>query len=410
LRPTKVILREFLSYCFEKSPAENYILVLSGHGSGAVGDFLGGDIPTSRLGIRDLSDVFKSVRKQLKYSNGKEKIDILGMDSCLMSMAEVANQVHEYVDFMVGAEGFERNTGWPYGRLLELLMARPQPLNIAARDLAKVIVKDYTEYYENYTLGDLSTDLSAVSLAELSENLIPRLRTLASVMKKKIEEVKRPYPNPARDAILLSHWEAQSYKDEQYTDLWDFCDLLARRCAVFDEYGKITKVLIDAELADACLKVRDATYQKPDEGVVKLSGYCGSAFQYSRGLSVFFPWAEMKDAAGKSDLDAYQKLQFAGEAGWHDFLTTYLEQTQRLPRDTGEKPSKLLKTSRLDQRPGIYTTLALAGRDAPPIDRDAPPIDRNNPLGDKAKIGCMKNPAVDWYPCDLITEELTKAK
>jgi hypothetical protein len=434
LRPTKEILQDFLTYClygskeegFYGSKAENYMLILSGHGSGAVGDFLGGNNPTSRLSIRDLPEVFKSFTEQLKDVNGKSKIDVLGMDSCLMSMAEVAYEVHKYVDFMVGAEGFERNSGWPYARLLELLMASKQPLSLPADQMAEAIVRDYTEYYENYTLADLSTDLSAVNLAKLREKVIPNLRRLARKMKEKIEEHKKPSPNPVRDAILLSHWEAQSYKDEQYTDLWDFCDLLAHRCAVYKN-GKITGDGIAPDLARECEEVRDAIYvEQSDQGAVTLSAYCGAAFQFSHGLSVFFPWADMKDAEGTSDLDAYKKLKFASEeaADWHGFLKTYLAETQRLPRGEGVKSRRLRKISRLNERAGIFTTLALkenapadrenapADRENAPADRENAPADRENApadrflaLADKPKIGCMKNPAVDWYPCDFILAE-----
>ena len=31
-----------------------------------------------------------------------------------------------------------------------------------------------------------------------------------------------------RDLVILAHWRAQSYKFEQYTDLWDFCEELRR--------------------------------------------------------------------------------------------------------------------------------------------------------------------------------------
>jgi cysteine peptidase C11 family protein len=413
LRPTSQILAEFLIDCFKKSDSESYMVILSGHGSGAVGDFLGGDTPTSRLGIRDLSAVFESVKKELGGSfNKKERIDILGMDSCLMSMAEVAFEVHEYVDFMIGAEGFERNTGWPYARLLEILMASAEPLSIEAPDLAKAIVRDYVEYYENYTLADLSTDISALNLHELRGNLVPKINALGKLMRARIEKSDSRYPNPIRDAILLSHWEAQSYKDEQYTDLWDFCDVLMTRCGAdekgeFKRDGKGTIVSgMDPELANTCLAVRDAIYRGPDAGAVILSGYCGGSFQYSHGLSVYFPWAKIKDAEGTPDLAAYSNLTFAKETYWNEFLETYVRQTQRVPRDEGRKDPSLKRSSRIDQRPGIFTSLALQIRFSPPDDRFSPPDDRFSPPDDRfgtGQVGSMKNPAVDWYPCDLIT-------
>jgi hypothetical protein len=382
------------------------MLILSGHGSGAVGDFLGGDVPTSRLAIRDLPEIFKGVSKglQTKTDGLKSKIDILGLDSCLMSMAEVACEVQEYVDFMIGAEGFEANTGWPYARLVQHLLTSARPLPFSPLEVANVIVKDYIEYYQNYTLADLSTDLSAVDLNKLDKtlpgNLITEIKTLADMMTKKLGMAEKPQPNHVRDAILLAHWEAQSYKNEQYTDLWDFCDVLARRCDGFDP-----------ELAAQAVRVREAT-----SAAVTKSGYCGAAFQHSRGLSVFFPWAEMKDARGTSDLKAYNKLNFATSAGWHDFLVTYLGETQRLPRDhhkkegsVDKKDNDLVKTSRINYRPGIYTTLALAGREEAPASREEAPADRYL-SGGKARIGPTKNPSEKYYPCDLIDDGSLKKK
>ena len=33
-----------------------------------------------------------------------------------------------------------------------------------------------------------------------------------------------------RNALILAHWEAQPYKNEQYTDLYDFCERLQFYC------------------------------------------------------------------------------------------------------------------------------------------------------------------------------------
>ena len=55
---------------------------------------------------------------------------ILGMDSCLMSMAEVYYQLVGNVDYLVGAEGFEPSGGWPYQRILDSLVRRSHRITI----------------------------------------------------------------------------------------------------------------------------------------------------------------------------------------------------------------------------------------------------------------------------------------
>jgi hypothetical protein len=101
---------------------------------------------------------------------------------------------------------------------------------------------------------------------------------------------------PLRDAIVLAHWEAQSYKSDEYTDLYDFCDLLQERCAE------------EPLIAEGCQRVKDII----DEQIVVRSLYCGPAFQYSYGLSIYFPWAQVAAR--------YKETEFAQDTGWGDFL------------------------------------------------------------------------------------------
>src|SRR4030095_4999711 len=94
-------LLQFISWCINTYEAERYMVVLAGHGSGAVEDFLLKD-ETARdsLTLHELRDGFQMVQKILQKPNlleikkdKKPRIDILGMDSCLMNMAEVYCQL-----------------------------------------------------------------------------------------------------------------------------------------------------------------------------------------------------------------------------------------------------------------------------------------------------------------------------
>jgi hypothetical protein len=77
-----------------------------------------------------------------------------------MGMAEVAFEVRECVQYLIGAEGFEPNSGWPYDRILGVLRDRP---TMEPQTLAKEVVREYNDYYlSDYTLADVSTDLAAL--------------------------------------------------------------------------------------------------------------------------------------------------------------------------------------------------------------------------------------------------------
>jgi hypothetical protein len=62
------------------------------------------------------------------------------------------------------------------------------------------------------------------------------------------------------------------------------------------------------------------------EAVVIRSCYSGAAFQYSHGLSVYFPWAKV------DYVEEYEKLEFPNDTNWHTFLKDFLDVTQRDPR------------------------------------------------------------------------------
>src|SRR4030095_13385158 len=97
-----------------------------------------------------------------------------------------------------------------------------------AKQLAAGIVQEYTHFYaSDYTLADVSTDIAALDLSGM-EQLVSTLRksngltdlmTLAlrcgrGAPRTYFEEQNPPYAQ-IRDAIVLAHWEAQGYKDEQ---------------------------------------------------------------------------------------------------------------------------------------------------------------------------------------------------
>jgi hypothetical protein len=386
---TAAILGKFIEDSILGSKdAERRMLILSGHGSGAVGDFLTGDVQGARLTIPSLGkllyEVKQKVAQKIDLPKDKKLIDILGMDSCLMSMAEVAYEVRENVDCMVAAEGFELNTGWPYARLLELAKGEIGGLRALERsteELAKGIVRAYVDYYRNYELADVSTDLSALNLKQdLLDGLVNAVKELSTVMIPALNNQQ------ARDSIIMAHWEAQSYKNDQHVDLFDFCDLLKDRYQDFK---------------DPCQNVISAIKK-----VRLLSCTTGAAFQHSQGISVFFPWANIQDIDGVRELTIYEGLSWPDRSGWAMFLDQYVSRTQRLPAGcesveqltTDEKlPPKQqrFRRSRLNRRFGYFRANAGGHRWDPPESKWDPPESKFGG-GGGGKIGNIKNPPIYW--------------
>ena len=146
-------------------PAKNYFLVLSGHGSGAVGDFLNDSDPTTSLSIPKLALLLGEARRQ------GPRLSILGMDSCLMSNAEVCCEVSSHADYLVASEGWVANAGWPYHRVLEACVDGQGSAISSARVVAARVAKNYSTFYRDYEISEVSTDIAVCNLGKFRSDV-----------------------------------------------------------------------------------------------------------------------------------------------------------------------------------------------------------------------------------------------
>lgn len=387
------VLKDFISSSIIKDGrAASYLLVLSGHGNGVISDFLSRDLDIpDKLSIPKIQWVLGEVRKDLVAKFGDEfdgfKINILGLDSCMMSMAEIGYELRKYVDFTVGAEGFEPNSGWPYEQILSEIMTKP---NIQPDALAVKIVERYVNYYRDFVPAARSVDLSACDLRKCDELAIA-VRELADTMYAKITNKNDPAgAAETLRQIVLAHWEAQSYKDDQYVDLYDFCDLLDQGYKESLEKPVTGSVImrnlkVDDVIRSACQKVKKVLVgdETNANGMILKSCYSGPAVQYSHGLSVYFPWSNV--------IDTYKDLEFAQDTHWEKFLLKYVELTRR-----GTRPCPNAMEDQEIVKGRLFFNTALAGFDFILTEnKDVTKV--NRALSNR--VGSMKNPAIDYLPC-----------
>jgi hypothetical protein len=294
----------FAKWAIAQYEAEHFMLVLSGHGSGAEGDyFLPDQNPVSALRIDDLTEIVQEINKQRK---GKH-LEIIGMDSCLTSMAETCHALcnvnngkfENHVDYLIGAEGYTPLTGWPYKEIFQAMadMAAnshdADPLKIA-----RMVVHTYAQYYVDYTRADVCVDLAAVHLNHYG--------AVAESIKDLAEHFTTELKNNtwlARELIQLAHLKVQSYLDRSYADLWDFCDCLSGLC-----YTKTRQ---------HCKKVKEAV-----DKMVRAHKHLGEGVENSNGLAICLPWTPITAQ--------YKKLKFAQYTQWSKFLEKYLSQSGRI--------------------------------------------------------------------------------
>ncbi len=344
------VLEEFLQSNIDANSAKNtnQLVILSGHGSGAVGPFLKSSNPPASLKVTDLRKIFRNVRKTLRRN-----IDIVMMDSCVMSMAEVAHELSGFANLLIGAEGFELSTGWPYHRILEALNAASQKETDSVT-LARELVGEYVRYYSDYAVGGVSVDQAVCDLKQSSAlaNAVKGLKeALSNGIKQEITLKQEPNlkQKPILNAVLLAHWHAQSYRAERYVDLWDFCDQLIKANASTEIGDEANKEIEKAhkEVEAACrtvMGVIKGDNSDPNNKIppfVLRSCYSGAAFQHSHGVSIYFPWAaDTQKVEEFEELVEYKKLKFHDDTRWGDFITEYLEASRRPVRNDENRGKK----------------------------------------------------------------------
>jgi hypothetical protein len=323
--------------------AQKYALIFSGHSLGFQDIGLFKDETSGKsMNMKDFYAVLerltgsgKELEEQANASNWDDeerksgttlllgqKLDILGFDSCVMGMLEVGYQFSKMTKTMIASEGSVPSAGWTYAKILGCL-GREQNRNIDTRSVAELFVKEFVRSQDAYTVGGVSVDMAAWDLSRFG-NLAEAFDDLAEVLTACFEHPKNRIYRQMERVLLKVHWKCQSYMYDQNVDIGDFCELLDRECElVAEELGgdEADGVEMLREVQKACRTVLEEL-----QTAVLLSGFSGGGYQYSNGVSVFFPWS--RDAYEVSRKN-YESLWFTKHLNrrrlsWSDFLRRYL--------------------------------------------------------------------------------------
>ena len=319
--------------------AENYALIFSGHSFGFqdIGLFKDENADYT-MTHNKLTWVFKELtRPEAELEEGDtlilgQKLGILGFDSCVMSMLEVGFQFHRFAETLIASEGSVPNAGWTYGKLLSNICGKEEAVDV--HKTAKNFVHEFIKGESEFAIGGVSVDMAAWDCAKVPL-VTDAFEKLATVLLTCIKDEKSTICRQMRRILLQVHWNCQSYMYEQNIDLKDFCRLLFEEVVSLEEefghnFGGLTR-----KLKDACFKVMQTL-----EDCIILSGFCGGQYQFSNGMSLFFPWTLPSYQVSQR---CYENLAFfkktnAGKE-WNKFLKFYLHVvTIRYPQNVVEEP------------------------------------------------------------------------
>ncbi|HKG46444.1 MAG TPA: clostripain-related cysteine peptidase [Pyrinomonadaceae bacterium] len=387
-------LRTFLDIgARDEYRAKHYVIFLVGHGVIVGNDaFLPDSTPQSGITLEQLGDALRHFKGRLEDDAAFE---LIGLHSCSMSAIEVIFELKDTAKYMMATQGASFVDSWPYRQLLKKILN-------AVDDTKTEEAKDNDQTEVN--VDKLITSIHGLSLHNSTDFIFSGLSAdlcLSSLDRNRVEGLRAPIENLARDLkrglkpppdwdpkkewrgaemIKLAHLEAQSYYQETYTDLYDFCLCLRRRCDNTIPPQKAMK--------DACDAVMRALEETADDPVVVQSDHFGPLFQYSHGLSIFFPWSrpiqEDPSAIDDTVLNRYEKYEFTkmlGADSWLSFLDDYFTDTQRKSRE--DEDGKPITAPVSGNRPssgvigatgaGIVNSLAPV-KDSPALAKDSPSL------------------------------------
>ena len=262
----------FVEWCKKQQPADKYALIFSGHSDVFVQSALFIDETSySYLSVQEFRRIMQNVSKILE----KDKIDVLGFDSCAMNTLEVGYELRNVASMMVGSQGNVPGMGWDYGKIVKNLDNSTKKLK--KEDVAEILVESFAETNEDYArFGGRSIDIAGCDLGEMK-----KVSKAVNQLSKNLETALKDsrVGKQTQQIILTSHWECQTYQFDQAIDILDFCEILRKECKNRD--NKKLKAV-----SKTCEKVIAAVKK-----CVKNNKFLGPEVQYSNGISLFFPWS-----------------------------------------------------------------------------------------------------------------------
>lgn len=165
-------LSNFVNWGMTNYQANNYALVLWGHGSGF--NVAYDDITGDSISATELSSVLGGLSRN---------ISLVGTDACLMGMTEFAHQIRNNASVFVGSQELEAGDGWNYTTALSDLTANS---TMTATQLGTTLVNRYGQHYSSVGFNGIEDTLSAIDLVALrssnSNNLSARLSQFATTI------------------------------------------------------------------------------------------------------------------------------------------------------------------------------------------------------------------------------------
>lgn len=273
-------------YSDSRCDAHHYCLVLWGHGP----ELLAESAPAAGQPLKNppadgstkLYLTPRQLAQALKDSRlgtpGGKKLDIIALDACSSSLAEIAAEVRAYANVLVASQEDVPDMSFPYGSLLQLFRATPNQV----QEICKTAVNNYLVNYQDYVFG-ANTGTSKVSLSAVD---LTNLTTITQPVKDLAAALLYATGNDKLSSLVLEARQAShGFVAGLFVDLVDFCEEMLNQLT-----GNSIK---NQDLETACRKVIDSFPARGNSTAI----IANAALEPTQchGLSIYFPFLTDQD-------------------------------------------------------------------------------------------------------------------
>jgi hypothetical protein len=253
------------------------------------------DSQLTYLNAQGLATAFSRIKSEVM---GGRKIDIVGMDACLMAMLEVGYQIKDSVNYLVSSEDTEPGEGWSYSGFLKTLCALPA---VEAPSFANAIVNAYANFYQSRTRYYTQSAINLNKLELVKQNIAQVITGVAACRKIDSTRTKR--------AVVNARRASKSFDVSDYIDLYSFYSALSAQLAQKDSRASRRYITAATNLRSIVASGMQLILNSVTANRV------GSYYTNVKGISIYYPRGTVHSS--------YRNTKFAQSTSWISFVQTY---------------------------------------------------------------------------------------
>jgi hypothetical protein len=234
-----MVLSQSIDYMKRAYPADNYGLLLWGHGTGWRGEGNNNKTllnpPLKAVAFDDATGSYMTMPSLDNAVTGKN-LSLIGFDTCFGALLEVCYQIRDDAEWFIGSEGVTPSSGWDYTLLFTAFLNRT---SLTASDFCDDVIEQFKTQY-NGTTG-----------ATISKIHLTNIENLFSVMESFAGELADSMTTSAGKELILNNilytmdiFHYFSFPSDMYVDIYSFTEnSINNRSSITSDTSKQNAIL-----------------------------------------------------------------------------------------------------------------------------------------------------------------------